>query len=76
MSSKRDLESQTGEELEGRAAAASKLLLHSDHYGRIHCALWSATTRSTWSRLQDLDMRIQGCQMQPASTYSKAKWRA
>ena len=21
-------------------------------------------------------MRIQGCQMQPASTYDKAKWRA
>ena len=37
--SKRDLESQTGEELEGRAAAASKLLLHSNHHGRIRCAL-------------------------------------
>jgi len=27
--------SQTGEELEGRVTAASKLLLHSDHHGRI-----------------------------------------
>ena len=25
---------------------------------------------------QDLDMRIQGCQMQPESTYGKAMWRA
>ena len=24
----------------------------------------------------DLDMRIQGYQLQPASTYGKAKWRA
>ena len=37
-SRKRDLESQTGEELEGRATTASKLLLHSDHHGRIRCA--------------------------------------
>jgi len=29
----------------------SKLLLLSDHYGRIRCALWSATTRPPWSRL-------------------------
>jgi len=39
MSSKSDLESQIGEELDGRATAASKLLLHSDHHGRIRCAL-------------------------------------
>ena len=25
---------------------------------------------------KNLNMRIQGCQMQPASTYDKAKWRA
>ena len=33
------LGSQTGEELGERATATSKLLLHSDRHGRIHCAL-------------------------------------
>ena len=35
---KRDLESQAGEKLGGRAMTTSKLLLHSDHHGRIRCA--------------------------------------
>ena len=56
-----DLGSQTGENLERRTTAVSELLLHSDHHERICCALWSVTARSTRSRLQDLDMRIQGC---------------
>ena len=38
-SSKRGLQSQTGEKLGGRTTAMSELLLHSDHRGRIHCAL-------------------------------------
>ena len=57
----RDLESPTGDKLGGRTMTMSELLLHSDHYGRIHRALLSATARSTRSKLQDLDMRIQGC---------------
>ena len=36
---KRDLASQAGEKLGGRTTAMSELLLHSDHYGRIRCAL-------------------------------------
>ena len=75
-SSKRDLGIQTGEKLGGRTTVMSELLLHSDHHGRIRCAVWSATERSQWSRLQDLDIRIQGCQMQPVSTYDEASWRA
>ena len=38
-SSKRDLGSQTGEMQGGRITAMIKLLLHSNHYGRIRCAL-------------------------------------
>jgi len=38
-SSKRDLGSQTGEMQGGRITAMTKLLLHSNHYGRIRCAL-------------------------------------
>jgi len=45
--------------------AMSKLLLHSDHHRRIRCTLWLATTRPPWFGLQDVDMRIQGWQMQP-----------
>jgi len=72
-SCKRGLESQSGEELEGRATAMSKLLLHSDHHGRIRCALWSTTIRV---RTPGSGHEDSGCQMQPASTYNKAKWRA
>jgi len=62
-SSKGGPESQSGEELGGRATAMSKLLLHPGRHGRILCALWSATVRPPRSRLQDLNMIIQGCQM-------------
>ena len=37
-SSKRGLENQTREELEGRVTVTFKLRLRSDHHGRIRCA--------------------------------------
>ena len=62
------LGSQTGEELEGRAAAMTKLLLRSDHHWRIRCAtlisyrkaimVQSLESRHENSGLSDASLRV------------------
>ena len=76
ISSKRGLESQSGEKLGGRATTMSKFLLHFDHHGKDLLRTLISYSKATIVRPLGSGYENLELSDATASTYDKVKWRA